>query len=66
MNVLQTIISGAFTISGVQNKNLRGKLKSYSTSQVSRILKRWHVHGMIKKVAVRKLFSLIIEVAFKK
>lgn len=51
MTVLQTVMSGAFTISGFQNKNLRSKFKTYSTSQVSRILKRLHTHGMIKKVA---------------
>jgi predicted transcriptional regulator len=50
MNVLQTIMSGEFTISGFQNKNLRSKLKNYSSSQVSRTLKRLHTHGMIKKV----------------
>jgi hypothetical protein len=51
MNILQTIISGAFTISGFQNKNLRYKLKPYSGSQISRILKRLHTHGLIKKIA---------------
>ena len=51
MNILQSVMAGAFMISGFQNKNLRSKLKSYSTSQVSRILKRLHTHGMIKKVA---------------
>ena len=51
MNVLQTVMSGEFTISGFQNKHLRSKLKNHSSSQVSRILKRLHTHGMIKKVA---------------
>lgn len=51
MNVLQTVMSGEFTISGFQNKNLRSKLKNYSSSQVSGTLKRLHTHGMIKKVA---------------
>ncbi len=51
MNILQTIISGSFTISGFQNKNLRHNFKIYSSSQVSRILKRLHTHGLIKKVA---------------
>jgi len=51
MNILQTVMSGEFTIRGFQNKNLRSKLKNYSSSQVSRILKRLHTHGMIKKVA---------------
>ena len=51
MNILQAVMSGEFTIRGFQNKNLRSKLKNYSSSQVSRILKRLHTHGMIKKVA---------------
>ena len=51
MNVLQVVMSGEFTISGFQNKNLRNKFKSYSSSQVSRILKRLHTHSLIKKVA---------------
>jgi len=51
MNILQTIISGSFTISGFQNKNLRHNFKVYSSSQISRILKRLHTHGLIKKIA---------------
>ena len=51
MNILQAIVSGAFTISGFQNKNLRYQLKNYSSSQISRILKRLHTHGLIKKIA---------------
>ncbi|MCG8335962.1 MAG: hypothetical protein MJE63_15710 [Proteobacteria bacterium] len=51
MQILLTVISGEFTINGFQNKNLRSKLKNYSSSQVSRILKRLHTHGLIKKVA---------------
>ncbi len=51
MNVLQAVISGEFTIRGFQNKNLRKKLKGYSSSQISRVLKRLHTHGLIKKVA---------------
>lgn len=51
MQILLTVISGEFTINGFQNKNLRSRLKSYSSSQVSRILKRLHTHGLVKKVA---------------
>lgn len=51
MEILLAVISGEFTINGFQNKNLRSKLKDYSSSQVSRILKRLHTHGLIKKVA---------------
>jgi hypothetical protein len=51
LNILQTIISGAFTINGFQNKDLRQNIPIYSSSQISRILKRLHTHGLIKKVA---------------
>lgn len=52
MNIFQAIISGKFTISGFQNKNLRLILaKNYSSSKVSRILRRLHSHGLIKKIA---------------
>ena len=51
MKILHSVISGEFTISGFQNRNIRLKLGSYSSSQISRILKRLHTHGMIKKIA---------------
>ncbi len=48
--LFQSIASGEFNISGFQNKHLRKMLKSKSSGQVSRILKRLHVHGLIKKI----------------
>ncbi|SMD16025.1 hypothetical protein SAMN02746065_1711 [Desulfocicer vacuolatum DSM 3385] len=51
IKILQAVISGEFTINGFQNKTLRNKLKGYSSSQISRVLKRLHTHGLIKKVA---------------
>ena len=38
-------------ITGFQNKNIRYQLKNYSSSQISKILKRLHTHGLIKKIA---------------
>ena len=43
-------MSGEFNVSGFQNKNLRSKIKDKNSAQVSRLLKRLRVHGMIKKI----------------
>jgi hypothetical protein len=48
--LFESIASGEFTISGFQNKHLREKLNDKNSGQISRILKRLHVHGLIKKV----------------
>jgi len=48
-NLLQIIARGEFNISGFRAKNLR-KYIDKKSSQISRILKRLHVHGLIKKV----------------
>jgi hypothetical protein len=42
--------SGEFTISGFQNKHLRDKLHGKSSAQISRTIKRLHVHGLIRKI----------------
>jgi len=49
--LFEIIARGEFTISGFQNKNIRQFWDSKNTGQISRILKRLHVHGLIKKVA---------------
>ena len=50
-DVLLVLSSGEFVINGFRNKSIRKKLKfNYSPSQISRILKRLHLHGLIKKV----------------
>jgi hypothetical protein len=49
--LFETISGGEFNISGFQNKNLRRYLTDKNSGQISRILKRLHVHGLIKKVA---------------
>lgn len=48
--LFEAIASGEYNISGFQNKHLRAKLKNKNSGQVSRILKRLHVHGVIKKI----------------
>jgi hypothetical protein len=41
---------GEWQISGFRNSTLRRVLPHYSGPQLSRVLKRLHVHGLIKKV----------------
>ena len=48
--VFRSIARGEFNISGLQNKTLRSFLKDKNSGQVSRLLKRLRVHGLIKKV----------------
>jgi hypothetical protein len=48
--LFQAIARGEFNISGLQNKNLRRRLAGKSSAQVSRMLKRLRLHGMIKKI----------------
>ena len=48
--LFQAIARGEFNISGLQNKNLRRRLAGKSSAQVSRMLKRLRLHGLIKKI----------------
>jgi hypothetical protein len=41
---------GEWHISGLRNRSLRRVLPHYTGAQLSRVLKRLHVHGLIKKV----------------
>ncbi len=50
LSLLLTIIRGEFNISGFQNKMLKKYLPNLNSGQISRILKRLRVHGIIKKV----------------
>lgn len=49
-SVFCAIARGEFNVSGMQNKTLRRFLPDQSSGQVSRLLKRLRVHGLIKKV----------------
>jgi hypothetical protein len=48
--LFRAIARGEFNISGLQNKNLRRYLARKSSAQVSRLLKRMRLHGLIKKI----------------
>ena len=49
--LFRAIARGEFNISGMQNKTLRRLLGGKTSSQVSRLLKRLRLHGLIRKVA---------------
>jgi len=48
--ILVAISDGKFTLKGITNKELRAILPERSPGQLSRILKRLRLHGLIKKV----------------
>jgi DNA-binding HxlR family transcriptional regulator len=48
--ILRSIARGDFLISGFDNKNLRVFLKGLSPGEISRLLKRLRLHGLIKKI----------------
>lgn len=48
--LFETIARGEFNISGFQNKHLRHHLGEKTGAQVSRILKRLRLHGLVKKI----------------
>ena len=48
--LFESLGSGEFNISGFQNKDLRRRFKEKSSGQISRLVKRLRVHGLIKKI----------------
>jgi len=56
--LFRTLLQGEFFISGFTNKLLRKYLSDKSASQVTRLLKRLRVHGVIKKVGKRYKYYL--------
>ena len=57
--LFRSLLQGEFFISGFSNKQLRSQyLPDKSTSQVTRLLKRLRVHGVIKKVGKRYKYYL--------
>ena len=49
LNLFQGIIRDEFTISGLRNRDLQIRLNK-TAGQVSRLLKRLRLHGLIKKI----------------
>ena len=50
LNLLVTLARGEWTISGFRNRSLRTVLTDHTGPQISRLLKRLHVHELIKKI----------------
>jgi hypothetical protein len=57
-SLFRLLLHGEFFISGFANKSLRQLLPNKSSSQMSRLLKRLRVHGLIKKVRSRYKYYL--------
>ena len=49
--LLRAVLQGEFNIAGMHNKSLRTRLPHLNRGQVSRLLKRLRLHGLIQKVA---------------
>jgi len=50
LKILGVIARGEFNIHGLQNKDVRAHLGNMSSSAMSRVFKRLHLHGLIDKV----------------
>jgi hypothetical protein len=50
VDLFTALVRGEFVVSGFKNASLRPHLPGLTGAQVSRILKRLHLHGLIKKV----------------
>ena len=49
-SLFRILASGEFTINGFSNRALRQRLPALNSGQVTRLIKRLHVHGIIKRV----------------
>lgn len=50
LTLMLTVLRGEFNISGFRNKDLRRYLPEFNSPKISRLIKRLHVFGLIKKV----------------
>jgi len=57
-SLLRTLLRGEFVIQGFTNKTLRQHLDGFNAGQVTRLLKRLRVHGLIKSVGRRYKYYL--------
>jgi hypothetical protein len=56
--LLRILLRGEFAVTGLTNKALRQLLPDKSSGQISRLLKRLRVHGLIKKVGLHYKYHL--------
>lgn len=57
-SLFRLLLSGEFTIQGFSNRRLRQHLPEKNSAQVTRLLKRLRVHGLIKPVSQRYRYYL--------
>lgn len=57
-SLFRALVSGEFTINGFNNRRLRQCLDYLNSGQVTRLLKRLHVHGLIKRVGKQYRYYL--------
>ena len=57
-SLFRHLLRGEFFVSGFTNKRLRQLLPTKSSGQVSRLLKRLRIHGLIKRVTRRYKYYL--------
>jgi len=57
-SLLRTLLRGEFVIQGFTNRTLRLHLDGLNAGQVTRLLKRLRVHGLIKRVGRRYKYYL--------
>ena len=50
LDLFEAAVRGEFNISGLSNRWIRKYLAGKTTHQISRMLKRLHTHGLIKKI----------------
>jgi len=50
LNLFRAVVRGEFNISGFQNRSLQKVLVGKTAAQISRMLKRLRVHGIIRKI----------------
>src|SRR6516225_2430378 len=55
--LFESLARGEFNISGFQSKNLRRRLQDKTSGQISRLLKRLRLHGLIKKIGNLQVLS---------
>jgi hypothetical protein len=58
--ILLAVSDGKFTLKGITNKELRKMLPEKTSGQLSRILKRLRLHGLIKKVGKTYKYYLTV------
>lgn len=58
--ILRALVSGEFSISGLTSRALRARLPHKTRGQISRLLKRLQVHGLLKKIGRHYKYYLTV------